>query len=97
MEEFNPGKIPPYYLTKEEKSWRDGFSWCEWERHGKHTEQKKEDEEVDKNRRILEAERITNLVRGFGWELEATTEKDETLTISFKKTISSEPLAPIAP
>ena len=38
--DINPDRVPPYYLTKEENSWRDGFSWCEWARHGKQAQEK---------------------------------------------------------
>lgn len=52
-------------------------------------------EEVDKNRRVLEVERITNLVRGFGWDLQDTKEENDVLTLTIKKTVSSEPLTPV--
>ena len=44
---------------------------------------------MDKTQRIIEVERIVNLVKGFGWELKDTKEVDDIITITIEKKIAT--------
>lgn len=43
---------------------------------------------MEKAQRIIEVERVVNLVKGFGWELESTHEDETSLQITIKKTVT---------
>lgn len=49
---------------------------------------------MEKAQRIIEVERVVNLVKGFGWELDATHEEETELRITIRKTVT--PPAPAA-
>lgn len=49
---------------------------------------------MDTVQRTLEVERITNLVRGFGWEKKEEVVEDNVLRLVIEKTIPEVPAAP---
>ena len=48
---------------------------------------------MEKIQRMLEVERIVNLVKGFGWDLVETKVEGDEIQITIKKTVTSLPLA----
>lgn len=49
---------------------------------------------MDPVRRTLEVERITNLIRGFGWDKKEEVVEDNVLRLVIEKTIPETPPAP---
>jgi len=49
---------------------------------------------MEKVQRTIEVERITNLVRGFGWEMKDTKVEGEMITITIEKKVT--PITPAA-
>lgn len=45
---------------------------------------------MDKAQRIIEVQRVVNLVRGFGWELETIREDSTSLQITIMKAVTPE-------
>jgi hypothetical protein len=45
---------------------------------------------MDKAQRVIEVERVVNLLKGFGWVLESTKEDQTSLQITVKKTVTPE-------
>lgn len=50
-------------------------------------------EAMEKIQRVIEVERVVNLVKGFGWDLKDTKVEGETITIIIEKKVA--PVMPV--